>query len=291
MWILLAVISSISLGFFDVFKKLSLERNNVFVVLMLNVLMCSILVSPLTIMSLMGKPECALTANGHALIALKSVIVTLSWLLGFASMKYLPLSISGSINAARPILVLIGAIVLFGESPNAVQWAGIILGFVSLLWVGFIGRREKTQEGLGVWILMGIISIVLWAASGLYDKWLLGNGLTPLAIEAWYPFYQTLIMIVLVAVEHSHKRSIDRFHWNKNIIVISIFIIIADLAYFYSLSYPESLVSIASMIRRGSALVAFFYGAIALKEKNLRLKIIDQIILIAGMTLIIVGSL
>ncbi len=291
MWILLAVISSISLGFFDVFKKLSLERNNVFVVLMLNVLMCSILVSPLTIMSLMGKPECALTANGHALIALKSVIVTLSWLLGFASMKYLPLSISGSINAARPILVLIGAIVLFGESPNAVQWAGIILGFVSLLWVGFIGRCEKTQEGLGVWILMGIISIVLWAASGLYDKWLLGNGLTPLAIEAWYPFYQTLIMIVLVAVEHSHKRSIDRFHWNKNIIVISIFIIIADLAYFYSLSYPESLVSIASMIRRGSALVAFFYGAIALKEKNLRLKIIDQIILIAGMTLIIVGSL
>ena len=279
MWILLAVISSISLGFFDVFKKLSLERNNVFVVLMLNVLICSIMVSPLTVMSLMGKPECALTANGHALIALKSIIVTISWLLGFASTKYLPLSISGSINAARPILVLIGAIAFFGESPNAIQWAGIILGFVSLLWVGFIGRREKTEKGLGIWIIMGIISIVLWAASGLYDKWLLSSGYKPLAIEAWYPFYQTLIMIVIVAVEHSHKRSIDRFHWNKNIVVISIFIIIADLAYFFSLSYPESLVSIASMIRRGSALVAFFYGAIALKE------------LIAGMTLIIIGSL
>lgn len=291
MWILLAVISSISLGFFDVFKKLSLERNNVFVVLMLNVLMCSIMVSPLTVMSLMGKPECALTANGHALIALKSIIVTISWLLGFASTKYLPLSISGSINATRPILVLFGAIAFFEESPNAIQWAGIILGFVSLLWVGFIGRREKTEKGLGIWIFMGIISIVLWAASGLYDKWLLSSGYKPLAIEAWYPFYQTLIMIVIVAVEHSHKRSIDRFHWNKNIVVISIFIIIADLAYFFSLSYPESLVSIASMIRRGSALVAFFYGAIALKEKNLRLKIIDQILLIAGMTLIIIGSL
>ena len=291
MWILLAVISSISLGFFDVFKKLSLERNNVVVVLMLNVLMCTILVSPLTVMSLIGKSECALSANGHALIALKAVIVTISWLLGFASMKYLPLSISGSINAARPILVLIGAIAIFGESPNAIQWAGIILGFVSLLWVGFIGRREKTEKGLGIWILMGIISIVLLAASGLYDKWLLSSGYKPLAIEAWCPFYQTLIMIVIVAVEHSHKRSIDRFHWNKNIVVISVFIIIADLAYFYSLSYPESLVSIASMIRRGRALVAFFYGAIALKEKNLRLKIIDQIILIAGMTLIIIGSL
>ena len=232
MWILLAVISSISLGFFDVFKKLSLERNNVFVVLLLNVLLCSILVSPLTVMSLMGSPECALTTNGHALIALKSVIVTISWLLGYASMKYLPLSISGSINAARPILVLIGAIALFGESPNAIQWAGIILGFVSLLWVGFIGRREKTEKGLGIWIVLGVLSIVLWAASGLYDKWLLSSGYKPLAIEAWYPFYQTLIMIVIVAVEHSHKRSIDRFHWNKNIVVLSVFIIIADLAYF-----------------------------------------------------------
>ena len=45
------------------------------------------------------------------------------------------------------------------------------------------------------------------------------------------------------------------------------------------------------MIRRGSSLVAFFYGAIVLKEKNLRLKVIDQIILIAGMTLIIIGSI
>ena len=291
MWILLAVISSISLGFFDVFKKLSLEHNNVFAVLLVNVLLCTIMVSPLTVMSLMGKPECSLSMQGHMLIAIKSLVVSISWLLGFASMKHLPLSISGSINAVRPILVLVGAIALFGERPNNTQWAGIILGFVSLLWVGFIGRREKTEKGLGKWLLFGILSIVLWAASGLYDKWLIAGGYTPLAIEAWYPFYQTVIMIIIVAIEHYYKKSIDRFHWNKNIIVISVFIIIADLAYFYSLTYPESLVSVASMIRRGSALVAFFYGAIVLKEKNLRLKIIDQIILIAGMALIIIGSL
>ncbi len=291
MWILLAVISSISLGFFDVFKKLSLERNNVYVVLFINVLLCTVLVSPLIALSLMGNEQCSLTTHGHVLVFIKSMIVTASWLLGFMSIKYLPLSISGSINAARPILVLVGAIVIFGESPNTIQWVGIILGFVSLLWVGFLGRREKTEKGLGLWIALGIMSIVLWAASGLYDKWLLSNGYTPLAIEAWYPFYQTIIMTVVVAVIHKGRFSFDTFHWNRNIIVISIFIVIADLTYFYSLSYPESLVSIASMIRRGSSLVAFFYGTLVLKEKNLRLKVIDQIILIAGMTLIIIGSL
>ena len=98
-------------------------------------------------------------------------------------------------------------------------------------------------------------------------------------------------MLVVVTFAYKGKRSRDPFHWNRNIIVISVFIVIADLAYFYSLSYPESLVSIASMIRRGSSLVAFFYGVLVLKEKNLRLKIVDQVILIAGMTLIIIGSL
>lgn len=291
MWILLAVISSISLGFFDVFKKLSLERNNVFVVLLFNVMISTLIVSPLVVMSLAGNPQCSLSTHGHFLIFIKSMLVTASWLLGFISMKYLPLSISGSINATRPILVLLGAIAIFGESPNTIQWMGITLGFMSLLWVGFIGRREKTEKGMGIWILLGIISVVLWAASGLYDKWLIGNGFNPLSIEAWYPFYQTLIMLVVVAFAYKGKRSRDPFHWNRNIIVISVFIVIADLAYFYSLSYPESLVSIASMIRRGSSLVAFFYGVLVLKEKNLRLKIVDQVILIAGMTLIIIGSL
>lgn len=291
MWILLAVISSISLGFFDVFKKLSLEHNNVYVVLLMNVLISTVLVSPLIVMSIMGNPLCALSLKGHGLIFIKSFIVAASFVMGFLSMKYLPLSISGSINAARPILVLLGAIALFGESPNTTQWIGIILGFVSLLWVGFIGRREKVEKGAGMWIAFGIVSIVLWAASGLYDKWLLGNGYTPLAIEAWYPFYETLIMLVVVAFIYKGQFSPDRFHWSKNIIGISILIVIADLAYFYSLSYPESLVSVASMIRRGSSLVAFFYGVIVLKEKNLRLKVIDQLLLITGMTLIIIGSL
>ena len=68
MWILLAVISSISLGFFDVFKKLSLERNNVYVVLFLNVSLCAVLLSPLTVMSLLGNENCALTVQGHLLI-------------------------------------------------------------------------------------------------------------------------------------------------------------------------------------------------------------------------------
>ena len=57
------------------------------------------------------------------------------------------------------------------------------------------------------------------------------------------------------------------------------------------LSEEGSMVSIASMIRRCSALVAFVYGVIVLREGDLKLKIIDQCLLIAGVVCMVLGSL
>ena len=44
------------------------------------------------------------------------------------------------------------------------------------------------------------------------------------------------------------------------------------------------------MIRRGSVIVSFLFGVIALHEKNLRLKLIDLSVLLAGLVLLVLGS-
>lgn len=49
MWILLALLSAFCLGFYDVFKKISLKENNVPVVLLLNTLFGTLLMSPVLI--------------------------------------------------------------------------------------------------------------------------------------------------------------------------------------------------------------------------------------------------
>ena len=51
----------------------------------------------------------------HKYILLKSLIVLSSWLLAYFGMKHIPLTIYGPINATRPILVLVGALLLLGE--------------------------------------------------------------------------------------------------------------------------------------------------------------------------------
>lgn len=291
MWILFAVISSLSLGFYDVFKKMALDRNNVLMVLFLNTLFCTLYMSPALVYTLNDMYGNFVKPMSHVYIFIKSVIVTSSWLLGYYAIKHLPLTIQGSINALRPVLVLLGAIIIFDEQPNLLQWAGIVLGFISLLWVGFIGHREGYTFSRNKWLWAGFTSVLLWAASGLYDKFLLMH-FKPINVEAWYSFYQLVIMTVVMLVVKCVAREKAKFEWRWSILLISLFICAADLCYFFALYEPDGMVSITSMIRRGSALVSYFYGIIVLHErKNLRLKIFDQLLLIAGMACMIFGSL
>ena len=158
MWVLLAVASALCLGFYDVFKKLSVTANNVLTVLLLNTLFGTLLMSPVIVTDIAGGGNGLGGLTGHLLIALKSAIVLSSWVLGYFSIKHLPLTITGPINATRPVLVLIGALLLFGERLNAMQWGGILLGFVSLYLVSRIGKKEGHSIVHDRWLWMGMTS-------------------------------------------------------------------------------------------------------------------------------------
>jgi len=87
----------------------------------------------------------------------------------------------------------------------------------------------------------------------------------------------------------SHKKTTP-FHWDWCIILISIFLSAADFVYFYSLSLDGAMISIVSMIRRGSVVVSFMVGAMVFHEKNLKSKAIDLSLVILSMILLYIGS-
>ena len=290
MWVILAISSAICLGFYDIFKKLSVTANNVLTVLLLNTLFGTLLMSPVIATGAAhGDFGLGNSLTGHLLIILKSVIVLASWILGYFSIKHLPLTITGPINATRPILVLVGALLIFGETLNALQWCGILLGFTSLYLVSRIGRKEGHSIVHDRWLWMSIGAMVMGAVSGMYDKWLL-RSYEPLQVQAWYSLYQLIIMgiTVLLLKRAGHDRT--PFRWKWTIPCIAVFLTIADMAYFYALSYDDSMISVVSMIRRGSVIVSFLFGVIVLHEKNLRLKLIDLSVLLVGLVLLVLGS-
>ena len=291
MWLILAICSAVGLGFYDIMKKLSVRDNNVLTVLLLNTFFGTILMSPVIISGLThGYYGFDNTVNGHLLIGLKAVIVLSSWILGYFAIKHLPLTIQGPVNATRPVIVLVGALLIFGERLNYIQWCGILLGFASLFFISRIGAKEGFSLKHSRWLWMSIGATLLGAVSALYDKYLL-QFYRPLEVQAWYSLYQTIIMLILVKVlSGSGAAGATPFKWRWTILFISIFLTGADLAYFYSLSLPDSMISVVSMIRRGSVLVSFVYGVAVLHEKHIRQKLIDLGLLLVRVGLLVAGS-
>lgn len=294
MWIVLALLSALCLGFYDVMKKLSVRGNNVLVVLMLNTLFGALLMSPVIALGVINR-EAMLggTAEGHLLIALKAVIVLISWILGYYAIKHLPLTIQGPVNASRPVMVLVGAMIVFGERLNALQWAGVILGFTSLFLISRIGAGEGFSLRGSRWLWMAIGAAVAGAVCGLYDKFLIGRY-EPLHVQAWFALYQCVIMCTAIGVIRAlQARSGARasaFEWRWTIILISVFLTVADMAYFYALSLPGAMVSVISMMRRGSVIVPFLYGVVVLREQHVRAKALDLALLVVSLMLIVAGS-
>ena len=295
--------SAALLGFYDSFKKKALQGNTVIPVLFLNTVFCSLIFLPLIILSATGTLPAGSTfhvgSGGwemHRYIILKSLIVLSSWLAGYIGMKHLPLTIVGPINATRPVMVLVGALLVFGERLNAWQWAGVAVAAISFFMLSRSGKREGINFRHNKWIGCIVLAAVLGAVSGLYDKYLMaspadgGVGLDRMAVQSWYNVYQAFLMLAMLLIIWFPRRRKDLFHWSWAILGISVFLSAADFLYFYALSLPGAMISIVSMIRRSSVIVSFLFGAAFFHEKNLRAKAFDLILVLLSMVLLFIGS-
>lgn len=298
MWLSLAFLSAALLGLYDAAKKQSLTGNAVLPVLLLNTLFSTLIFLPMILSSaldagwfegtILHAPQGDLEA--HALVALKAVIVLTSWIFGYFGIKHLPLTIVGPINATRPVMVLVGALLFFGERLNLYQWIGVLLALFSLFLLSRSSKREGVDFTHNLWILFVALSAVTGALSGLYDKFIMGR-LEPVFVQSWYNLYQLLIMTVIVALLWWPKRKkTTPFRWSWAIPLISIFLSAADFAYFYALSEADSMISVVSMIRRGSVIISFLCGALLFHERNLKAKALDLVLILIGMIFLWIGS-
>ena len=180
-------------------------------------------------------------------------------------------------------MVLVGAMLVFGERLNLYQWIGVMLAVASFFMLSRSGKKEGIDFKHNKWILFIILAAVMGAVSGLYDKFLM-KQLNPMLVQSWYNVYQFFIMGTIIFLLWWPKRKTTTpFRWDWTIILISVFLSAADFVYFYALSYDDSMISIVSMVRRGSVIVSFIFGALFFREKNLKSKAIDLILVLIGM--------
>lgn len=296
MWVALAFLSAALLGCYDFFKKVSLKENAVIPVLFLNTLFSALIFLPFIILSHTGyiKSEMLFVPaagwHTHLLLIIKAIIVLSSWLCGYFAMKHLPITIVSPIQATRPVLVLLGALLIFGEQLNAYQWIGVSVAILSFFLLSKSGKKEGIDFKHNKWVALVVAAAILGAISALYDKFLM-KSLAPMLVQSWFNLYQCMMMAaILWFLWWPTRKKSTPFEWRWSILFISIFLGIADFCYFSALAQEDALIAIVSMIRRGSVIVSFAFGAIILREKNLKSKAFDLILILIGLFFLYLGS-
>ena len=299
MWVGAAFISAFLLGLYDVAKKRSLGGNAVIPVLLLNTLFATLLFLPVILDAELGWgvfdgtafDSMRGTVGDHLLVALKSAITLSSWLCGYYAIKHLPLTIVGPVNAMRPVVVLMGATLLFGERLNMWQWGGVLLTILSLYLLSRSGKRESIdfRSNRYVWALF--LAMLLGAVSGLYDKYIISaHALHPLFVQSWFGVYQLAMMTIVACVLWLPRRGEEHFVWRWTIPLITLFVSCADFFYYHALDCEGAMIAVVSMIRRSSVIVTFVCGVLLFGERNVRSKVIDLILILIAMVLLAIGS-
>jgi len=298
MWVIQGIIAAVFLGLYDVFKKVSVNNNGVLPVLFFTVHFNVVICIPFLWGSRLN-PEFfqsinfyipQITPREHWLIFIKSMVVVSSWIFSFFALKHLPITIVAPIRATGPLWTLIGALLIFHEQLNAMQWGGLAIALGFFFMFSTAGKSEGIEFRRNKWVLFIIIGTLLSVSSGLYDKYII-REIDRLSVQVWFSIYQLVIMlVVMLLVWIPNRKKYTPFQWRWAIPLISVALMLSDYLYFYAVSIPDSLISILSALRRGGVVIAFLFGIFLFKEKNIKTKGLYLIGILTGIVLIALGS-
>lgn len=296
-WISASLVSAFFLGLYELVTKHAVRENAVLPVLFLSTLCGAVVwsvflalqvVHPNTLPQVLWTES--LTPVQHLQLVAKSAIVAASWLFTYFALKHLPLSLGSPIRAMSPLFTWLGAVSFLGERPTLWQTLGVVTTLGSFFCLSLAGAREGVRFHRDKWIGYLLLGTALGAASGLYDKYLLGRARFSVAtVQAWFSVYLVLFFLPFAFGWQRRWWERHEFHWRWSIPLIALFLLIADYIYFGALRQPGSLVSIVMSLRRGSALVGFTGGIIIFRETQGWQKLPPMIGILTGIVITVLG--
>jgi transporter family protein len=298
MWILLGIFSAAFLGFHEIFKKAGVNHNAVLPVLFLGSVSAAIIFIPFLTLSFI-LPDTAKhlgifiahsPLSGHLLFLLKSMIVATAWTFGYYSVKHLPVTLLAPVNASGPVWTMLGAFLLYHERMNLLQWSGVGISVAFYYFLSFGGNVRGSASGDKRWLFFAFLSIIFNSFSALLDKFLVQHY-DRISMQAWFSVYTAFIFLVIaVIIWYPSREKTTPLTWRWSIALIGIFLVAADFFYFKALSFEGSLVSVLIIVRRASAVIVFMAGALYFKETSLRHRGIVLAGILAGVALVVLGS-
>ena len=286
-WIAWILASSVFLAFYDLSKKASVRNNAVLPVLLAATLVGA--TAYITVLGAAGGIGKAMdtSARDLALVFVKSLIVSTSWVLTYCALRTLPITIATPIRASAPALVFVVAFFLYGERPTLVQGLGMIFVFAGYWMFSWAGKHEGIDflRTRAVWFAVG--GMFMSALSSLWDKFILQKCAIPVEpMQFWFQIGLVAIYAVMFSVQYMFRLSHDSFEWRWSIPATGVLLAAADWLYFHGLAIPDVSIAAGSLLRRFSVVITFVLGAILFRERNLKRKGIALVAILTGVVLL-----
>lgn len=273
----------------EICKKKALKVYSVTEVLLVYTVISLLICSP-QIPNAMG-----LSSVQYLWVALKAFIIFIAWIAGFKAIKKLPISLCGILDLSRVLFATTLGVIVVGEKITLYKSIGLILVCCGLLFLKFnpfvkkdkeIDVESTATEASAFFIILAFISCMLNAVSGLLDK-ILMKEMNSSQLQFWYTLFLTAYYVIYALIR---RVKINRKIW-KNIWIwlLAVGLIVMDKCLFIANSYSESQVTVMTLIKQVSVIVAIIGGKFVFKEKNIFHKAICAAIIVTGILVGIMG--
>ncbi len=292
-WTVLVLLSALFLALYDLAKKASVRENAVLPVLLVSTACGG--TAFFATLALTGRLDGTLALlSTHVLVlgALKSLLVSVSWIFTFCALRTLPLTIATPIRASAPAVVFLAALFLYGEVPSLMQGVGMLAVFAGYFAFSWAGRHEGIDflRNHAVWC--AIVGMILSACSALFDKYVFQVQKAP--VEPTQLVFQMGLFVVyamcfgVTRLVPALRRRSHAFSWRWTIPLVGVLLALADYLYFKGLAMPNVPISVCSLVRRFSVVLTFVLGVLFFHETNVRRKTLALVLVLTGVVLLTV---
>ena len=214
MWIFLSLTSAFLLGFYDIFKKKSVNANAIAPVLFFSTFVSALIFLPFVLLSHF-EPQWfsngfltnfyvePIPLKNHLLILGKTSMVLISWAFSYSAMKNLPITVVGPVNQLRPAISLLLLLIVFQEHLSVNQWVGVVLAIVSFYLMNKSGKREGIKITGNYWTCCrySLCRAFQWLSAILFQ-----GGLILVCILMHWLSWQSLQLYIWVGRLCSNRR-------------------------------------------------------------------------------------
>ena len=263
LWVLFVLLYGIFKGAREPIKKKILEKHDVISALFAYTFIGFLMTVPL------ARDVFSIDLKTFALISLKSFVIFFAWIATFVAVKKLSVSFYSVMDLSRVIFSTLMGVFFLGEGLTIKGIISLVLVVIGLYLVN--RQKEETEKATDnryVWLVL--FSCLLNAVSGTMDKYLMASKMvTSIQLQFWFMLMLSAMYYIYILVT-GKKVGIVACAKNPYVYILSFLLIAGDRLLFVANSFDSSQVTIMTLVKQSSAIVAILSGKIVYSEKIAR---------------------